>query len=257
MKCIQRSFVAMVIAYSLTPLAQACGPCEYSDSLGICWPYDKCVIDQVNPVTQAKKVVKLAQAIASGSSSDITQSLGDVLISSPNCLGCRSVAHTVLPAMTDAQINEAIGRGFLVYVGTGDPVLVAIDVASNLATEQKVKKKPAALPAPAADAPKERKPKTYSAKAECLIQYKDQPTIYAAWKEPASFTGEDGKDYTYPNIDLLEGDTLKISAPVCPTWHRPSLGQESITSAKFKFEAVSPLAGKPETIKWFVYGPKS
>lgn len=255
-----KKFLLLLVISSIFCLtiqtAYACGPCEYQDDIGICWPYDKCVSDQVNPVEQGKKILTLGQAIASGKGPEIRKSLGNVLISSPNCLGCRSLAHTALPDMTDEQVNEVIGRGFLVYVGTGDPVLVAIDALTNLATEQKVKKKPATLPSPVADTPKKRKPKTYSANAECLIQYKDQPTIYAAWKEPATFMDEDGKTYTYPNIDLLEGDTLKISAPVCPTWHRPSSGQESITASTFKFEAVSPLTGKPETIKWFVYGPR-
>jgi hypothetical protein len=248
--------IITILSLSVSHYAIACGECEYSDNLGICWPYDKCVVKQLNPVEQGKKIVKLAVAIGSGDSNKIKESLGDVLVNSPTCLACRSAAHTVLPNLTDAQINTVVGEGFLVFVGTGDPYLVTIDVAQNIATQQKIERSADPTPAPIAPPPKSRKPKTYKVAAECLLRYSGNKKVYAAWRSPSVFTGEDAKAHQFPDIDLIAGDTIVATSPVCPTWHNPAQGQESLTSAKFKFEDVSSKAGAPEVKKWFVYGPE-
>lgn len=244
-----------------TNSAFACGPCEYSDSLGICWPYDKCVIpkvaNQLNPITSVKNAISVAVAVASGDPKQITQAVGNSLIQSPACLGCASVAHTLLPNLSDAQINEAVGTGFLTFIGTGDPVLVTLSVATNIATQQPVKQPATAqTPGPSGRNPAihaSRTTQTYVAKAECLVTYKDG-TAYAVWRDPATFTDTKGESHLYPTVDLVKNDIVTLTAPICPAWNNPTTGQLSVTSVSLKFEAVNSLTGDAKTLKWFVYG---
>jgi hypothetical protein len=253
---ISKALVAFTLSFSFPVASSAgCGPCEYRDGLtGQCLPKGGCIVEQLNPVTQVQKVITLATAVASGDTAAIKQSLGNVLITSPNCLGCQSVVHNVLPNLSDVQINAAVGEGFLVYLATGDPVLVTIDAATNIASQQNVRNQQPQLPDPSRSSATKRATRSYSATATCLVKKKGDSYVYAAWKAPAIFTGAGGTKFQYPDIDLLAGDILTITAPICPSWNDSKQGQESITSAKFKFEAVSSLTGKPEAIKWFAYG---
>jgi hypothetical protein len=254
-------FVLVCIGFTFnTNIAYACGQCGYSDSLGICWPYDKCVIpkvlNQLNPVTQAQAVLGIGAAVVTGDPKKVTQAVGNALVQSPNFLGCMSVAHAILPNLTDAQINQAIGDGFLTFVATGDPVLVTVDVATNIASQQPVKADDTPTPPAAPSAPPaHRKQKTYTATAQCLIEYKDG-TVYGAWRDPATFTDTSGHPHVFPAVDLLKDDIVTLTAPICASWSSPSTGQVSVTSATLKFVRVNPLTGDAKTIKWFIYGPR-
>lgn len=250
---------ALTMFLALPRVSEACGPCEYEDGLThVCLPKAGCIIEQFNPITQAQKVLTLAQAIATDNTEAVKIGIGDLLINSPSCLTCASIAHNVLPNLSDQQIYSMVGEGFLVYLATGDPALVLIDVAANLATRQNVRAPQPTLPVPVDSKPKpnKRKAKSYETEAECLIQKKGDPNIYAAWKAPATFAAADGSKHLFPEVDLKPGDTLSVKAPLCPTWVDPSNGQESLTAARFRFDGINHLTGGSDAIKWFVFGPR-
>jgi hypothetical protein len=75
----------------------------------------------------------------------------------------------MLPNISDGQVDKAVGEGFLTYVGTGDPVLVAIDVAHNLATAEPVGGGDASPPFASPTPNQSRAKQTYTAKATLLV----------------------------------------------------------------------------------------
>lgn len=239
--------------------AFACPDCYYKDNFGICWPYDKCVVPVIiDTSTEApKKAINLAVALSQGDPKIINQATGDLLLSSTSCIGCRSLAEKILPELTDEQINGIVGRGFFIFVATNDPVLVTLDAANNIAKEQKIRrnKPPASIPKSPTKSTNIREPKTFTAIAECIMKDSSSGDIYAAWKDPAIIYGTGGSKFKYPAVDLFAGDTVIVTAPKCADWDKPNQGQVGLTSAKFKFEAVSSLAGENEVLKWFMYGP--
>lgn len=239
--------------------AFACGDCYYRDDLGFCQPYDKCIVPVVIDTAkeQTQKVINLAEALSKGDTKLINQATGDLLLSSTGCLGCKQVAEKILPELTPEQINGIVGRGFFVFVATDDPVLVTLDTINNIAHEQRIRTKipPETIISSRTSVPKIRKPKSFTAIAECIMKDSASGNIYAAWKEPATIYGTGGVKFKYPALDLLSGDSINVTAPKCADWDKPKQGQISLTSARFKFEAVSSLTGEPEVIKWFMYGP--
>lgn len=250
------NFLAAILLSSTASLAWSCGECEYEDDLGICWTKGGCIIKQLNPIPQIGKAVTLAVAIVQGDGDKIKATLGDVLINSPGCIGCLALAHNVLPNLTDDQIKSVVGQGFLTFMVTGDPILVTIDVATNIATQQGIKPKKPELPLATQPIATPRNPKVYTLLGICMIQKAGDPNIYAAWRGPAAFIDPAGVSHIHPDVDLATGDTLIITAPPCPQMDDGNHGQKSIESATLTFDSVSSLAGTPETLKWWVYGPK-
>lgn len=227
--------------------ANACGRCEYRDSLGLCLPYDRCVIPQVIQSIPTVQALKVVDAIITGDERKIRESIGSAVINS-GCPLCTSVAHTILPNLSDQQINSIAGDGVLVWLATGDPVIVAIDLGTNIANAQSVRgpeEGPGATtqaqPVPG------RHPPTYTATAECLSR-NDLAKYVAGWKSPPEFTDEAGNKGTFPDVDLRPGDTVVVTAPPCQKW------EGSIATAAINFEATTYIAGKPEQIKFFIYG---
>ncbi|MBX4952108.1 MULTISPECIES: hypothetical protein [Rhizobium] len=227
-------------------MAKACGRCEYKDSFGICMPYDKCVIPQIIQSTPVVVGIKVAQALATGDEKKIRESIGSAVINS-GCPLCISVAHTVLPNLSDQQINSIAGEGVLVWMATGDPVVVAIDVGTNIANAQTVKGPEQDPGAAQAQPVPGRHPPTYTATAECLSR-NDLARYVAGWKGPPEFIDEAGNKSTFPNVDLRPGDTVVVTAPPCQKW------EGSIAKAAINFETTTYIAGKPEQIKFFIYG---
>lgn len=250
------ALLAIVLGFAAQGTA-ACGKCEYKEKwTRVCLPKIGCSheqLDPINPVEQAKKLITLATAVASGDMGQIKASLGNVLMNSSNCLTCPMIAHTVLPNLTDEQINSIVGEGALVFAATQDPVLVTLDVANNVAREQKIAKARSTPPIPVNE-PKSRQAQEYFAQAKCLIFHDSDEMAYAAWTAPAIFRDNNNGEYQFPNVDLLPGDTINITAPLCPAWDNPNAGTYAITSVSLTFEAVSSLTGDEKTLKWIVAG---
>lgn len=233
--------------------SKKCGPCEYKDSFGLCLPKGGCVIQQLNPVEQTKRAVKVIDAISRGNPKEVASALGAALIDSPGCLACRSVAHNILPNLTDEQINGVAGRGFLTYLATGDPVLVVIDVAANIARQSSIK--PTSPPPNLTARPQNRQQKNYAAHADCMSVMPDGK-VYAGWKESPSLTAEDKKPFRYPEVDLFPGDIIEITAPLCASWDDKTTNVRALRSARLRYEGPSTVPGSKDAIKWFLIGPR-
>jgi hypothetical protein len=142
-----RHMLAMTVAISTTILAMQearsqCGECEYRQDLPFngwtCLPKGGCIIPTPPSLNPIPKILRIVDAISSGDPNRISEFVGNVLINSPNCLGCNYLATVALPGLSPAQLNQIVGEGFLVFATTGDVYLVAIDVATNSARQYKI-----------------------------------------------------------------------------------------------------------------------
>jgi hypothetical protein len=231
--------------------AVACGPCEYKDSLGLCLPKGGCLVPNLGDVIAAP--LSLAAAVASGNPENVKVALGNALVNSPGCIGCNYVATKIAPNLSDEQRKSIIGRGFLTFLATGSPVLVVIDVATNLSTQHPLSSDESP---PVAPVPPSRGTRTYSGNASCIIQKGTQ--IYGAWVDaPVLKDDASGQTATYPVVDLLAGDTLVLNAPVCSEQDDASTGQHAIASANLRYERSSTTPGGPTQLKYFLYGSQA
>jgi hypothetical protein len=215
------------------------------------------MIKPLNPVTQVRNVISVAQAVASGNAKQIKSSLGKALLNSPTCLLCTSMAQTVLPKMTDEQVAQAVGEGFLVFVTTGDPYLVAVDAAKNILVQQPIEQDDnSRMPSQFKQPLQSRPAATFIAQAECVVEYKknNEDRILAAWTDAPYLTAPDGSKHQYPNVDLQVGDTVTITSPLCPEWNAPDGSAKSVAQAKLVLKEVTTLAGAAKTKKWFLLG---
>ncbi len=256
-----RSFLAKValISYSLCifvpnlSYAKDCGPCYYKDAFGKCLKKGGCIVKNLNPVEQGKRILSVAKAIKTGDAAAIRESLGDLLINSPNCSTCSTIARNIAPKLSEQQIKQAVGEGFLVFLATGDPVLVVVDVANNVVSQQSIKNSDTA-PAPPQQPGTNREAKIYSGVAECIVEYKNG-YMYAGWKNPPQLIGSDGKRFTVPEIDLRDGDVINLTARSCDGMNNEATGQKSIPTASIKYVDQKTLNGDSNVIKWWLHGP--
>jgi hypothetical protein len=246
-------FVIFSSALTVQEAWAGCGECRARDSFGICEPIFGCQIGKT--ITQAET---LAQALASGDPKKIETSIGAVLVSSNNCIGCIDVAHRVLPGLSDSQIEMAVGEGFMTYVSTGSVEFVALDTAGNVATSLALNRSAAHTPGPG-QGPGPAKPprphQTYSAQAVCIATYTDG-SVYAGFLGPAILIDTSGQSHQFPNVDFYPGDTLKVSAPSCPSWNDPTHGLTTVLSATLSYTNIESEAGDPADVKWFIIGTK-
>jgi hypothetical protein len=257
-----RSLAIFVAVMTLKGVAEACGPCEYEDGiLKICMPKGDCIIPPAlvppNPLTV---IVTVADAIKSGNVSELKRTVGEVVMSSTAVcgFGCKYVTTTILPNATPEQLHSIAGEGFLTYLASGDPILVAIDVGANVAQAQKVGAPRTAPPVAASGAaPKptpKRGTKKYTATAKCMSKWKGKNTVYAFWTDPAAFVGTDGSNHQFPTIDLLPGDILTVTSPKCPGFVDTASGGVSLETATFKYAKVDSQPGPAERLKWIIVG---
>ena len=130
--------VALVLLAGMSASSAAdCGDCAdwRCGWLGCgCVPrlIDICRVRGFDPRKGVHSVLRVVDALASGNSKEISTSIGAVILSAPNCVGCEEIAHTVLPHLSTPQLQQIVGEGFLVYTTTGSPVLLVVDVGLNL-----------------------------------------------------------------------------------------------------------------------------
>jgi hypothetical protein len=230
--------------------------CTYKDNFGIPMRKGGCIVGDIgrtlDPRRQTTAILSVADALAGGDVREIKRSIGSVLVNSPTCWACKTLTDTLLPNMSKAQIEEAAGSGFLTFLLTDSPVLVVIDASTNIATRQSIREEAGVIPPPTAAGIGNRKPRVFSARPNCIVRYRDG-TIYAGWKTSGAFS-DARETRVFPDVDLLPGDTVKVTAPICNQWNFPSKGQTSLTRATIKFDKVSSLSGAPKVVKWFIYG---
>lgn len=245
---------SIVVAAIYTCIASAAISCPdgyYKEGFtGVCLPKGRTVEKELNPETHVKKVLTLAEAIATGNSDEQEKALGALLTSAPTCGGCMTYKANIAPDIPDAMFHQIVGRGAIVWAGTGSPELVVIDMISNLP-------KPTSLAPSDEDSqaiPVGRVARVFSAKADCLGRSNDGE-IFAAWKDAPALVSSEGS-FVFPAVDLLPGDAINVTAPICETFIEKGKG-ESIASGTFIFQRSRTSAGAPEALKWFLIGPAS
>lgn len=248
------SFLFLFLTIAGGSNAAIADDCTYKDDFGITETKSGCIgntiVQQLNPVNQVPAILGIVAAVGTGDVSKIKASVGNALITSPMCLGCTVVANTIVPNMSRSDLNLAIGTGFFVFLDIFGPTLVTVDQTTNTATQQTIVANNSLPQFPLQGEP--RKTNVLSARAECIVQYGDG-SIYAGWKNPAAFSDRTGTK-VFPNVSLVRGDIVSLTAPLCGQWNMPSKGQRSVTAATVVFDAVSSLSGDPSVVKWFIYG---
>jgi hypothetical protein len=245
--------VAVVAAVSFVGVvhpALACGPCEYEDGLlKICMPKGGCLLPK-NPLQDIPKVI---DALKSGDPKKMSEAVGGVLTNSPGCIGCTYVAGKIAPTLGADQINYIVGEGFLTFLATDDPVLVVIDVTTNLATQLSLKHQGDAVPAP--PPPPARGHKTYSVEVDCIVQQKGKTTYAGSKKAPVLTDKSSGKVFTFPEVDLLDGDGLAVTAVrECKELNDPAKGSVALKSSTFSFEYSKVVPGGASLLKYWLVG---
>lgn len=241
---------SLIIGGVLFPLTVfSCSKGYYSDDLGICWPTGDTVVNNINPTTQISKMVALAQAITSGKGDDVKRALGDALINSSGCIACSGIAQTVLPTLSSEQVNKIVGQGFITFMMTGSPAIVTVDTVRQVLKETTLD-------------PRENTPmnpvatpiiiKTYRTNADCIIKNKSSNAIIAGWKKPPILIDENGQSQVFPDTDINEKDTIKITAPLCPELN--SKEQDSIANVSISYRFNNVIPGKDGSFKYIFYG---
>jgi hypothetical protein len=243
--------LTVMISFTTTS-AMACQDGYYSDSFGICWPYDQTIGKQAEENLDVKKqigrVIALGDAILSGDRDRMASALGDAVLNAPGCIGCSALTTTVLQKLSKDQINKIVGEGFLTFVATGNPTLVVIDVAQKIIRESQITP-PAENPFGKQPPPVSRK---YTGKANCIMQEKNGDGVMAAWISNPELTGEDGAVYKYPTLEISLGDNVKLTAPLCTQYNNNN--QTSITSVNLKYKYSNTIPGGEQQIKYIFYG---
>lgn len=240
---------AFVIGIAIPSSVFACSDGYYSDDFGICWPYDKTVVQQLDPRTQIGKMAVLSKAILSGNGDAIKKSLGDALINSPGCLACAGIVQTVLPHLSSDQINKIVGEGFFTFLGTGSPTIVAIDTLRQIITETRMDPRENTVLNPA------ETPvliKNFSSTADCITKDKKSNAILAGWKQPPVLVDGSGQSQIFPDVDLKEKDSIDLIAPLCPQLNNNE--QESIEKVTINFRFSNVVPGKNSNFKYIFYG---
>lgn len=231
-------------------LGVSCGAGEYKDdTLGICLPTDKKLVDAVDPTKPLRTAAEIITAIANGDGPRATAALGKYLTNSPICIACDTIASNILPGIPKEKLYQITGRGMVVFTGSGgNPYMVVLDFVGNTIQEFKPKPpEPATIP----PAPKERGNKVYSGKVDCIAQ---NSTTVSGWSiAPISLVGPQSSG-TLPNVDLYKGDEIKLSAPLCKEFDDPKNGTKSLTSAVMTFDYLSVITGPAGSFKWAIIG---
>ena len=197
-------FFWVILWICLAPVAVYACPDGYaSDSFGFCEPTGGHVLNEAGDYAQ--RFLNLTDALINGNDKAISQSLGDVLINSPGCLGCPGLAHEIAPGLSKAQINEIVGDGAITFYSTGDPVLVALDVGQKLVTEKPI----ANMPIAQSQSPGPRPAVTYSVQANCIVGH--QKLIVATLPANAVFKSTEALT-AFPWVDVRADDTIFLTA---------------------------------------------
>lgn len=229
--------------------AKACGDCEYREGItGVCLPKSGCIIPK--PDVIIKQTLSVIEAIASGDPKKVEQAVGDALVNSTGCLGCSYAAQKILPNVPKETINQAVGRGFFVFLGTGDPLLVFVAVADALQHPVATKRSPVPLPPP----PAERGTITFTSAVACIVQRQNE--VHAGLLANTAMKNEKtGQTGSFPDVDLQIGDIVDLTAPYCPSWNDPSQGAESKTSARMIYTGSTTIPGEgPNRIRYVLSG---
>jgi hypothetical protein len=167
------------------------------------------VVDQLNPITQARRGLDLAAALASNDLNGARQAVGGIFLNSPSCLACPQLAREVAPNLSTEQIERVVGTGVLAFVGTsGDPTLVILAVGAAYAKEVQLSRQPGGTaPMPAgAPAPQPRQERGFTTTATCIIRR--EGTVWAGYSQIPMLNPGSGAPTQLFLTDIRRGDAL-------------------------------------------------
>jgi len=247
----------LLMMVSFAGQAMACPDGYYKDGLfGVCLPYDKKVGEGLNPVNNITNAVLITQGLAEGNGDKLKQGIGGMILHSQCAVACEAIAANVVPQLSPEQLKQIVGEGFIVFATTGDPYLTVIDVGANAARQMEINGQQATPPIPAPPPPP-RPQMEYTAVATCIVQHTATLKTVAGWIDPPQLTAG-GVTYTFPAVDLREGDIIQLSAPNCPAGNNPGAGQQMLTAASISYLRADVMPGGPQQMKIFITGmPKA
>jgi hypothetical protein len=232
--------------------ALACSDSDYKDKLtGLCLPKASSVLP--NPVNSIPSILV---AVTTGDPAKIAEAVGSVYLNSGACTGCTYAAQKIFPKLSKEQVNLIAGEGFLTFVGTGDPVITFVDVATNTAHQASLADD-SSQGGPSVPRVVPRGPKQYSATADCILGRANE--VYAGWKDAPVLTDvATGTPSTFPNVDLLEGDAIAVKSRLCDEWNDASTGQTAKAQASLVYKRNKLVTQpNPNLIKFFLIGTGS
>lgn len=224
-------------------------PDGYYDQWGVCLPNSGTVAKAVPPaMNPLPDTLNVLGAAVKGDIKGLEKAIGGVILKG-TCPGCDVLLTLSSDAEGKAFIQSAVGRGWLLFMATGDPVLVVVDAAATTANRVELKQTPAA----GAPVVKPRGNKVFQAgPAQCIVKHSDGSVVVGWAKPPVFKDAESGEVYVYPEVDLLEADKVAVaSTDDCPNVP-PGQEKLKIVTVRYKYSTVSPGTGT--VMKFFVVG---
>ncbi|HEX8590697.1 hypothetical protein [Pseudomonas sp.] len=221
----------------------ACQPHYYKDDVGICWPDGGYVVEAVNPVPD---LLNIGGAIVKGDVNALTQAIGGAIVKT-TCPACA----IMLTGNDKVFVEKVVGRGWLVYMTTGSPMIVLADATSNIAKGIDLgTPEPAVFSAPPSQV---RAGIAYSAsEATCMVRNIANGSITAGWVDPPVLRAANGVEKVYPNVSVLPVDTLKITSKNdCADVPE---GQEKLTEIVIKIGDSRSIPVEEPVMKYFFTG---
>jgi hypothetical protein len=182
----------------------ACQRGYYSDDLGICWPGGSTVVEAVNPLPDI--LIVLGSAVK-GDVNGLTRAIGGLVIKS-SCPGC----EVLLSGNDKALVETIVGRGWLIFLETGNPYLVIVDAANTAANgvdlgEEEI---PQTFSAPPTQV---RQPVSYEVDgANCMVENIADEKVVVGFVDAPTFKSAGNENKVFPNVTVLPVDTVKVKS---------------------------------------------
>lgn len=255
-------YAAVIVLTLLSSIATACPDGQYNQCLlgaCACLPNSGTVAKAAqaavaDSVTQVfPDTLNIAGAVVKGNFQDLSQAIGKTMIDT--CQICGTAANITVTPADRPFIEGVVGRGFIEYVTTEDPVLVLADAATSAATRVPLK---APIPVPPVPASPTHRPTVYKASsAFCLIQSSSK-SVTAGWVNGPRLVSEATKKaYTYPRITLEKNDIIDVTSDNknCPLKSFPQ--QQAVTHARIIYETDAAHSGGGAHMHSFILGKNS
>jgi hypothetical protein len=94
-----------------------------------------------------------------------------------------------------------------------------------------------------------RSSQIYFGQPACILKVKG--IVWTGWKENAVLHNTTGQPFTFPDIDLVSGDTLKLTARECTEWNNQATGSKAVASANVIFDNQTSVAHTGDGMIWF------
>lgn len=221
----------------------ACQDGYYRDDFGFCLPGGSTIVHTLDPTPD---LLRIGDALVKGNVQALTDAIGSAVVKG-SCPACA----VMLSGKDKAFVERVVGRGWLIYMTTGDPVLVLADAATSIAKGIELgKEEPEVFSAPPT---KIRDPIAYSSsEATCIVRHIETGKITVGWVDAPVLRAANGIEKVYPNVGILPVDTLKVTSNNdCPNVPE---GQEKLTEIVITMNRTQAVPGEGGVMKYFFMG---